>query len=1358
MGLPTTASPGFVGTYGNWARTGPTVGPGAFYAHWLGDATKENDYLAYMLAFNRTSIRIYDLQTLDTGSNFTAAGILMLRNFILKARTVYGMTELIGVRNIFGADDGINGTSAMACIINYNAAVTANERFDYGNIENEPWNFPNNPTSPGGTVSSTGVTVTGVGTSFLTATAVRRFIRVAGQYRQVINIANNGSLTIDRAFSPAIPAGSTWQDYNTVTNLTSRFNFTVDYDTYIFRAGLCAAMLTGAGKKVELYISRNSANSFLQQLTSICPAAAGRILITQFQVTPRESYDQNALIQIASAGIPFNFAYLVSVESATFHAGCDDPADCAGSPDAASNFAGYFVEGKDSAGVPTYLAKSDQDVWDYLTKAAPYVNTPSPYNLGTGANKSLNEETDALLVANATCEGIVYFEQGIIRQLVMVPPDPLSATETHTDVTVNGASDGTITIAPTGGTGPNTYLWGDGPVTQNRTGLPPGTYSVVITDSLLATFTINNIVITEPAVSGTLVADLIITNVVCNGSSTGSINPQITGGSGSYYYEWSQLGIVISNDAILTGVPAGTYDLYVLDTVSTNTFTQNGIIISESTPIVITATPTYNSPCTGTNKDLVIAVSGGPTNVYIVELIHTVLGSMGFGLLYTNLPPGNYIARVKCVYGGAPTAYCLQELAFEIFSCLVVTGRVTNVRCVGSNTGAIQLNVTGGSGTVTYLWNTGDAVDNIVNQFAGVYSCDITDTVTGEIVTVPFTITEPSVLLSGSLAPVNPSIAGASNGWMSANGIGGYGFYSYQWNDPLAQTTQVATNLSAGSYTCVITDSGGCTVTLTATLSDPVSTVLIPADDLTKYVTDFATRLENIKCCIGLLTKKMATAKRIGDNCYDCLKFKRTVLEMVYESLSRFTYSRTVTAAVNAISGELDTADNPAIDVPTYTKWTLSVDGNVIVVVEGYYTTIYAGILAAITTAINTDGRFVASNILPNIGLKITDNGSQGAFLNGKSVTLDQDYTSLTVNPTLVQAVPPTTGSCIPSAYDPTRKLTYISDINNNVVYVYDINDVLVATINVGQYPAAMVYRPDADLVMVFCMSDNTCHKIRNITNLGNFAISTFMMDAGLAVYDPSTNKVVVAETFSAGAPLNVYMYTAGDVETVVPLPVAGAYTICYNPNLFRIMLLPKNAGQPRQLNTGTGVITNFALTYPIGVTNIYSIIYVQDGIIDNLFVMSNLGIHQYQFGGGFVQTYTGISGFTMVYNQPSKLIICIASSALRALDLSTGVVVVPNTPVYSMPTLAYTGISRGTTAGRNTVVFAAYYFGGSGPNIGYVIEIEKVSTQLATVMTGGVDSFNTFTFDNCLPNSDYDWLLLLASEICCNEGCGCCG
>jgi gliding motility-associated-like protein len=68
-------------------------------------------------------------------------------------------------------------------------------------------------------------------------------------------------------------------------------------------------------------------------------------------------------------------------------------------------------------------------------------------------------------------------------------------------------------------------------------------------------------------------------------------------------------------------------------------------------------------------------------------------------------------------------------------------------------------------------------------------------------------------------------IASTCTGTATVNPGGGIAPYTYAWNDSHAQTTQTATGLCAGSYTCTITDNTGTTTSISVTVLDFEPTV-----------------------------------------------------------------------------------------------------------------------------------------------------------------------------------------------------------------------------------------------------------------------------------------------------------------------------------------------------------------------------------------------------------------------------------------------------------------------------------------------------------------------------------------------------
>jgi len=57
----------------------------------------------------------------------------------------------------------------------------------------------------------------------------------------------------------------------------------------------------------------------------------------------------------------------------------------------------------------------------------------------------------------------------------------------------------------------------------------------------------------------------------------------------------------------------------------------------------------------------------------------------------------------------------------------VASGTQVNVNCNGGSTGSIDLSVTGGSGSYTYLWSNGATTQDISGLSAGTYSVVVTE-------------------------------------------------------------------------------------------------------------------------------------------------------------------------------------------------------------------------------------------------------------------------------------------------------------------------------------------------------------------------------------------------------------------------------------------------------------------------------------------------------------------------------------------------------------------------------------------------------------------------------------------------------
>ncbi|MGE7566461.1 MBG domain-containing protein, partial [Pedobacter suwonensis] len=115
---------------------------------------------------------------------------------------------------------------------------------------------------------------------------------------------------------------------------------------------------------------------------------------------------------------------------------------------------------------------------------------------------------------------------------------------------------------------------------------------------------------------------------------------------------------------------------------------------------------------------------------------------------------------------------------------------------------------------------------------AGTYTCTITDANNCQIIKT-FTITQPTAI-TATTSQTNVACNGASNGSASVTASGGAGSYTYSWS-PSGGTAATATGLSAGTYTCTITDANNCQIIKTFTITQPTAisftTIVLPGYD-----------------------------------------------------------------------------------------------------------------------------------------------------------------------------------------------------------------------------------------------------------------------------------------------------------------------------------------------------------------------------------------------------------------------------------------------------------------------------------------------------------------------------------------------
>ncbi|MDC0230856.1 metallophosphoesterase [Aureispira] len=185
-----------------------------------------------------------------------------------------------------------------------------------------------------------------------------------------------------------------------------------------------------------------------------------------------------------------------------------------------------------------------------------------------------------------TAKYVMINSNGIHRDSVSVIKQYLHYSQniSGTDLTCNGASDGSILLNVSGQKLPYTFLWNNGYTTPNLSGLDGGTYTVLITDAVGCERT-DTITINEPPEVNTQILSSTGNYVLCDSNS---IILSATGNN--INYSWST-GDTTSSILVSS---AGTYSITAFDSSGCTSPIVSTTVTTDSTPYAISFQYTSN--------------------------------------------------------------------------------------------------------------------------------------------------------------------------------------------------------------------------------------------------------------------------------------------------------------------------------------------------------------------------------------------------------------------------------------------------------------------------------------------------------------------------------------------------------------------------------------------------------------------------------------------------------------------------------------------------------------------------------------------------------------------------------------------
>ena len=360
----------------------------------------------------------------------------------------------------------------------------------------------------------------------------------------------------------------------------------------------------------------------------------------------------------------------------------------------------------------------------------------------------------------------------------------VSATTTS-PLCYGGTGSATATVTPAGGN--YTYKWNTNPVqtTPTITGVPPGDYTVDVTEKGCTSS--KTITIKQPP---KIVINMTTTPATCK-AADGSATAQVTGGTGGYSYSWSTTPFQETPTA--QNLLPGTYTVTVTD--ANNCKESNSVTVEKKGSLTATVTG-IDEKCGLKNGSVTIDAVGGITYIWNTTPVQTTKTAV-------DLSAGTYTGTVEDAKGCAATA------TITIKNVTTVAVQVTGTPALcKSSTGTATVKVTAGDPPYTYAWNTlpAQTTATATDLAPGKYSCEVTDRTKCKI-TIEVEVKAITKELTATV-DATKAICATSNGTAEVTPTSGTAPYYYVWDN--GERTAKITGLAPRTYSVLFADKNGC--------------------------------------------------------------------------------------------------------------------------------------------------------------------------------------------------------------------------------------------------------------------------------------------------------------------------------------------------------------------------------------------------------------------------------------------------------------------------------------------------------------------------------------------------------------------
>ena len=305
---------------------------------------------------------------------------------------------------------------------------------------------------------------------------------------------------------------------------------------------------------------------------------------------------------------------------------------------------------------------------------------------------------------------------------------------------------------------------------------------------------------------------IMVTPVLCNGSSDGAISINITSGIYPPYSFTS--GATTNTTGNFTGLAAGTTQVIITDDIGCTYPLSTPI--SEPALLVTNPIETQKVNCfgdaTGAGQ---ITVSGG-----VAPYSYSLNGGSSPSL--TLVTAGTY----PYVVTDAKGCKAVGDLIISENPEITFQTQIVDPTCFGASDGQITIfNLQGGVPGFNFNWddNANQTTPGAISLEAGSYAVTITDNLGCTSTASNLVLTSPTEI-TATVQKTN-AVCGGAPGSATISPQGGAGNYTYNWSD-IGTGTDTRNDLTGGLYLVTITDQNSCTTVISIDIEAPSDMVL----------------------------------------------------------------------------------------------------------------------------------------------------------------------------------------------------------------------------------------------------------------------------------------------------------------------------------------------------------------------------------------------------------------------------------------------------------------------------------------------------------------------------------------------------